>query len=114
MKALLVLFLALAACKTVPAPQTNLPKRVVEVQPSFSGNINDSGIVSIEEDGSFLIRQSAADRYNALAVKYGKFMTPEVKPVDFLKSPDSFLSMSAEQMVTFLIFSEWERNSREF
>ena len=75
------LFLVLASCKTTEV-KTILPERIVQTEPSFDGNSQDSGVKDYIDGKGFLVTKSAAARYNALLFIYGKNHVPPIPEND--------------------------------
>lgn len=105
-----LLSFALVGCKTAAPIKTILPPRVENVEKSFDGNVQDSGIKDYIEGKGFEISKSALTRYNSLIFLYGKSLVPPVSG-DFgvtLEGDKIYLSMEA--MVQFVVMSDKFRN----
>lgn len=70
-----------AACFLLPGC-TVRPKVVQNYQPSFDGNLQNSGLIEHDKAGNAVITAHARDRYNALMDEYGKLFLPPVNRDD--------------------------------
>jgi hypothetical protein len=98
-----VLFV-LASCQTKPI-KTIVPPPIVETQPSWDGENQNSGLIEYVKGEGFLITPKAAQRYIALTQKFGNTLTPTVQAGEGLvKKGDNFL-LSPEYMSVFMVVS---------
>lgn len=110
MKALyLVLVLALAGgCTTVipkPAPAAAVA--------SFDGGEQNSGIVRVLPDGSFVVTAHLRDRYNALIALYGAQFVPALRTdAGLAPLPAAQWGMTPQTMVNFVTMVQWHRMAR--
>jgi len=55
---------------------TIIPKRVSVTQPSFDGNVQNSGFLGFTKEGGGIITENARERYNFLVSQYGTNYIP--------------------------------------
>lgn len=91
----IIIFLALALTSCSAPPQTFLPVQITQTEPSFSGNLQNSGIVDFVEGGGFVLDDSAVKRYKNLAAKFHE----EVVGLSF---EDGKNYLTKEGMILFL------------
>ncbi|REK56951.1 MAG: hypothetical protein DWQ49_09595 [Bacteroidetes bacterium] len=83
--------------------RTYTPPPIVDTQPSWDGNKQNSGIISYDvESGNYHITANAASRYNALIDKYGDMFLPKLKKGDGLtKKNDGTYLISTQHLIKF-------------
>lgn len=96
-KILLGVVLGLSACST--PPKTFLPTQIHQTEASFSGNLQNSGIVDFVEGKGFILDDSAVKRYKSLCVKFGE-------EVIGLSVEDEKNYLNKEGMVLFLSLND--------
>lgn len=111
--ALLVSVLLFPSCKTAPKKEivTIIPERIVDVQPSWEGNVQDSGVKGTIPGKGFEISQGALDRYNGLIGLYGETMIPKVIKDTGVLLEDGKIILTPEAMVYFMVMSSQYKNS---
>ena len=103
--ALLVINLFLTGCKTAEV-KTVIRPPVVETQPSFDGNVQDSGIKEYVKDKGFEVSPHALTRYNALIFLYGSRQIPQlVENQGVIKEGDK-IYMTSQAMVDFIVLNQ--------
>lgn len=101
--ALLLLLSFLVSCKTF------IPNPIIDNQPSWDGNSQNSGIVSYVEGVGFLISEQAANRYIYLSQEMGKIFNPPLKKGEGLAIHNDKYYLSNEYMVKFAIMNrKWK------
>jgi hypothetical protein len=65
---------------------TVVPHEVTVKAPAFVGNVQNGGVIAIRPDGVQVAPELVA-KYAVLAKKYGKDLTPPVKPGDGVSGP---------------------------
>ncbi len=101
--------LSLASCKTAKPAVTVIPQPVIEVQPSWDKNEQNSGILSYEKGFGFKITETAAKRYNHLVKTYGATQIPPVEVNSGIVEANGAIFMSNEAMVNFILFTQKSR-----
>ena len=100
-----LLCLGLTACTVTPKI---LPPAE---QPSWDGNVQNSGLIRFSDDGSAVITPHARDRYNTLIDTYGKRFTPALHPDDGVtRLPDGTYSITAQHLSYFAQMNNWKRS----
>ncbi len=85
---------------------TYVPPPIVELQPSFDGDKQNSGLLDYVDGQGFLITSGAAERYRSLTKKYGSTLTPPVQEGQGLKLTEgSNYILSPEYMQVFMELS---------
>ena len=74
-------FVCLLAFPACTHSLTIAPEPIKTTQASWDGNKQNSGIISVNEDG-FLVTPHFMDRYQGLLARYGDRLTPRVRPDD--------------------------------
>lgn len=105
--ALLVASLFLVGCQTKPL--TYIPPPIVETQPSWDGDKQNSGLIDYVDGIGFIITESAASRYTALTAKYGSNLIPPVKIGEGLKPYESNFAINSEYMAIFMELASKEK-----
>lgn len=108
---------SLVSCK---ADKTIRPIAVIDVAPSYDGNIQDSGIISVANNG-VTVTQRVIDRYVALVAIYGDEFTPSLDPqLGFEKiindSPSNrgqLYLMEKRTLVCFIKMNQWKKMAKE-
>jgi hypothetical protein len=95
------LFTIFCSCKSKPV-QTYVPPPIVETQPSWDGEEQNSGIIDYLDGRGFLITSSAAKRYTFLTGKFGQGLTPTVSPGEGLIPDGNNFLLSPEYMSVFM------------
>lgn len=100
---ILIFSICAVSCKT--KTKTFVPPPIVEVQPSWDGNKQNSGLIDYIDGKGFVITKGAAERYTALTEKFGITLVPPVKSGEGLEPyGDNFL-LSPEHMAVFMEIS---------
>lgn len=103
---LLNLFVALGTVSCISNPGTVTPPPIVDTQPSWDGNEQNSGILGFIDNEGFLITKNAADRYTNLTVKYGKDRNPPLsKGQGLVPKGDNFI-LPNQYMVEFIAMNQ--------
>lgn len=102
---LALLFLAFlpAACTS-----TIVPHEVESKTASFDGNVQNSGFLGFDVEGSARITANARGRYNSLIEIYGRD-AKLVKDQGLSPNSDGSWSITKECLVKFLEMSDWKR-----
>lgn len=101
----LVISLFLSSCKT-PEIKTVIRPPVVESQPSFDENVQDSGIKSYVPGKGFEVSSHAVVRYNALIFVYGaRQVPPIIENQGVIKEGDK-IYMTSQAMVDFIVLNQ--------
>ncbi len=92
---------------------TVIPTQVRDSHASFDGNQANSGFLRFSPDGSGVITPHARDRYNALAVVYGKRFSPALHADDGITalSADEF-QIDSEHLVKFATMNRWRKQEK--
>ncbi len=109
--ALLVSVFLFSACKTAPkvGPKTIITERIVDSQPSWDNNVQNSGILGTVE-GGFQITQSALDRYNALIAIYGPSSVPNAVKDYGISYRGDMIVISPEALVYWMVINGQHKN----
>lgn len=99
LNSLLAALFVLSSCKNA---ETYIPTTISEVQPSWDGLSQNSGIVDFIKDEGFLISKSAAARYTFLTEKFGAKLTPPVVAGEGLIEKNEKYILSPEYMSVFM------------
>ena len=104
----LALALAVTSCTTVVPTPADVPASA-----SFDGAEQNSGIVAVQADGSFVVTSHLRARYNALAADYGSAFAPALVADSGLTPawPDRW-TMTPEAMANFATMVQWRRMGR--
>ena len=106
--AILASSLLLAACSTV------IPPGLTDTQASFDGNVQNSGFIGFESNGSGILTPRAYARYNLLAGQYGKQFIPPVKPGDgCLAYTNGTWLIDRQHLAQFQTMNQWKKEGRE-
>lgn len=104
----LALALAVASCTTVVPTPADVPAVA-----SFDGAEQNSGIISTQADGSFVVTPHLRDRYNALAAEYGAAFAPALVADSGLAPADGGRwTMTPQAMADFATMVQWRRMGR--
>lgn len=106
---LLGLILCSATCFLLPGC-TVRPKVVRNVQPSFDGNKQNSGLIDHDGLGNAIITPHARDRYNSLLDDYGKLFNPPVNRDDgILPTATNTYLLDAQHEFIFATANRWRK-----
>lgn len=99
----IILFLTLFSygCK-LPGPITYVPPPIVEVEPSWDGDKQNSGLIEYIDGKGFLITPKAAIRYTSLTEKFGSKLTPAISAGEGLIPYKGNFLLSPEYMSVFM------------
>jgi hypothetical protein len=86
------------------------PKVVTNMQPSFDGNFQNSGLIEHDKAGNAVITAHARDRYNALMDRYGKLFSPPVNRDDGITptATNTFL-LDGQHEFIFATANRWRK-----
>lgn len=103
MKRVIFVFISLlfVGCKTTK-PETFIPPPIVETQPSWDGEEQNSGLIDYIEGKGFLITKNAAERYRFLTKKFGQQLTPPITEGQGLEATEENFLLSPEYMSVFM------------
>lgn len=112
--AILTLYVSagLTNCSTV------VQKPVVATMPSYDGNIDDSGIVSVVKDAEnktlgFVVTPGFVERYNSLIDWYGHRFTPPLKhDVGVIQNTGKNMLIDNQHMICYLDMQGWKRQGK--
>jgi hypothetical protein len=94
------------ACKAADI-KTIIPPRIVEEQPSWDENTQNSGIIEYVEGKGFLITNKALTRYESLVALLG---TKEIPPIlsgeGVTIEPSGKIYLTSEAAVHFVVLSD--------
>lgn len=91
---------------------TVTPKIVHDDTPSFDGGAQTSGFLGYLPDGSGVISQHAADRYNSLIAKYGDRYTVPLKPnAGLTPYTNGTVRIDAEHNVKAQEMNRWRKSN---
>ena len=79
-----------------------MPPPIVETQPSWDGEKQNSGLLGYVDGKGFEITKGAAERYKSLTIKFGDKLNPPVKPGEGLEIFGENYILSAEYMSVFM------------
>ena len=97
---------AFVACKTAEI-KTIIPPRIVEEQPSWDENTQNSGIIEHVPGKGFLITPKALARYQALVGLLGAREIPPILPEEGINiEPDGKIYMTFEATIHFVVLSD--------
>lgn len=105
----LALALACTGCTTVTPTPADVPAVA-----SFDGAEQNSGIVSVQPGGLFVVTAHLRARYNALVADYGHEFAPAIV-ADYGFAPvagSDRWTMSPEAMANFAAMVQWRRMGR--
>lgn len=100
----LFLTLCLVSCQSQKI-ETYVPPPIVETQPSWDGENQNSGLIDYIDGKGFLITPSAAQRYRSLTEKFGKNLTPNITFGEGLVAYEGNFILSSEYMSAFMEMS---------
>lgn len=102
-------FLMLSGCTS-----TVVPPAIVDVQPSWDGNQQNSGLLGFDADGFGLITEHARDRYNALSEIYGgHYSPPNLSGAGLSDSgTNGVIRIDKEHLVRFATMQRWKKEGR--
>lgn len=119
---LLVSSLVLPSCIST---KTVIPEVIQDTKPSFDGNKQDSGLISVSESGA-IVTQKFIERYDAMIGIYGDELDflPPLKPGEGVSeapkeeqeknsSRGQVYLMSREALVNFIKMNQWRKAGRE-
>jgi len=111
----------LVSCST----KTVIPVVIKDTKPSFDGNKQDSGLISVSDAGA-IVTQRFVDRYNALIGAYGdepEFLPPLVENQGVVPAPAAEQERNADRgqiylmekgtLVHFIRMNQWRKAGRE-
>jgi hypothetical protein len=94
------------ACKTADI-KTIIPPRIVEEQPSWDENTQNSGIIEYVEGKGFLITNKALTRYESLVALLGaKEIPPILLGEGVTIEPSGKIYLTSEAAVHFVVLSD--------
>ena len=94
------------ACKTADI-KTIIPPRIVEEQPSWDENTQNSGIIEYVEGKGFLITNKALARYQSLVALLGAKEIPPILPGEGVTiEPSGKIYLTSEAAVHFVVLSD--------
>lgn len=97
---------AFVACKTAEI-KTIIPPRIVEEQPSWDENTQNSGIIEHVPGKGFLITPKALARYQSLVGLLGAREIPPILPGDGVTiEPDGKIYLTFEATTHFVVLSD--------
>jgi hypothetical protein len=104
--------LILPACKTAPKKEikTIIPERVVDVQPSWDEDKQNSGIIGSVEGKGFEITAAALARYNALIAIYGPTSVPQIVKDHGVSIEGERIYISPEALVHWMVMNSQYKN----
>jgi hypothetical protein len=102
----LVLALLWPSCTTVT------PKPVASHSAFESGNNANSGIISENADGSFVVDKNFRAVFDDLIKIYGKDLVPPLKEDGFFAQPDGTFLCDKQHLEDELIMAAWKREGR--
>lgn len=107
LKNYVVLFLVsfcLYQCKTteVKENRTVIPSLVIDKEPSWDGNEQNSGLIDYVQGKGFLITKDAANRYTELTKRFGGSKTPPMTVGEGLVFEDDKIYLPNQYMVEFV------------
>ena len=94
---------SLSSCQTA---KTVIPSPIVDTQPSWDGNEQNSGIIEYVKGGGFSITENAALRYSFLTKTYGSKLSPPLKGGEGLIYKDDLILLPNQYMVEFMTLSK--------
>lgn len=97
----LFLTLFFCGCQNVP-PTTYVPPPIVEKEPSWDGDKQNSGLIEYIDGRGFLITPKAAIRYTSLTEKFGSKITPPISAGEGLIPYQGNFLLSPEYMSVFM------------
>lgn len=105
----LALALACTGCTTVTPTPADVPAVA-----SFDGAEQNSGIVGVQADGTFLVTAHLRARYNALVADYGHEFAPPLSSDSGLSPVGPFdrWTMTPQAMANFATMVQWRRMGR--
>lgn len=104
----LALALAVTSCTTVVPTPADVPATA-----SFDGAEQNSGIITVDADGTFVVTGHLRDRYNALAAEYGPVFAPSLVPDSGLAPAGADRwTMTPQAMAAFATMVQWRRMGR--
>lgn len=92
---------ALNSC-ILKSTETFIPPSIIEQQPSWDGNLQNSGLINYIEGAGFVITPNAAQRYKFLTEKFGDTLVPPIKKGQGLKKIGKNYLLSIEYMSVFI------------
>jgi hypothetical protein len=117
-------WLAISVCVTSCATKTVIPAVVENTQPSFDGNKQDSGLISISIAGA-IVTEGFVARYEALIATYGsepEFLPPvtarqgisDAPPADQEANRDRgrVYLMTNQALANFIKMNQWKKMGR--
>lgn len=96
----------LSGCSTTVTPQ-----QVHASQASFDGNVQNSGFICFNQDGSGTITPHARDRYNALIGVFCKKFSPELRVDDGVTLAGTNYIIDAQHLNYFKQMNRWRRDT---
>lgn len=108
---LLAISLFLVSCQSKKI-ETITPPPIVEKQPSWDHNTQNSGLIEYKDGVGFIITHNAASRYIYLTGKHGDKLSPPVTAGQgLIEYPPNFV-LSAQYMSVFMEVSKIEKNAK--
>jgi hypothetical protein len=104
-----LLILALVLALASGCASTVTPDRVTAAAPSFDGNEQTSGVLSLNANGA-VVTDHFRYRYNALVATYGQDFTPPLKgDAGFTAITSSRWLIDRQHLSQFLEMNAWHR-----
>lgn len=82
--------------------ETIMPPPIVETQPSWDGEKQNSGLIDYIDGKGFLITKGAAERYIYLTGKFGDQLTPKITAGQGLEPYEKNFILTPEYMSVFM------------
>lgn len=90
---------------------TVTPEKLTDSQPSFDGNVQNSGLIGFTADGFAILTPHAHDRYNALVKTYGKKFIPALRSdVGCVAYTNGTWLIDKEHLVHFETMNRWRKS----
>lgn len=86
--------------------RTIIPALVVDQEPSWDGNEQNSGLLGYVEGKGFLLTPDAAKRYTELTKKYGANRVPPLAEGEGLVAEGDKFYLSNQYMVEFVVMNQ--------
>lgn len=99
----ILLFLCILACGCKSnKSETYIPPAIIENEPSWDGDKQNSGLIKYIDGKGFLITPKAAIRYTSLTEKFGNKLTPPITAGEGLVPYEGNFILSPEYMSVFM------------
>jgi hypothetical protein len=108
------MFLIACACVMLCASCTSTVIRepIVASQPSWAGNSQNSGVLSVDDSGA-IVTDGFVERYNALVRVYGNRFTPPVAEYDGITLDGGWWRIDNEHLVKMWQMNQWRKSGYE-